>query len=83
MIDARWRNARDLGFELVQLYPEPLRGLLAERLRSLSKRPIGKSLDLAEFQLKAIDGRRLTVQASGARVNTPDGPFFMCSLYYR
>lgn len=70
-----------VGFELVQLYPEPLRGLLAERLRSLSQRPIGKSLDLAEFQLKAIDGRRLTVQASGARVNTPDGPAVL-SLYY-
>ncbi len=69
------------GFDLVQLYPPPLHGLLAERIRRLAQSPIGKSLDLAEVQLNAIDGRRLTVQASGSRVNTADGPAVL-SIYY-
>ncbi len=69
------------GFDLVQLYPPPLRGLLNERIRALAQYPLGKSLDLAEFQLNAIDGRRLTVQANGARVNMPDGPAVL-SLYH-
>ncbi|GAB4552246.1 MAG: hypothetical protein Tsb007_05690 [Rhizobacter sp.] len=69
------------GFDLVQLYPSQLRGLLNERIRTLAQYPIGKSLDMAEFQLNAIDGRRLTVQANGARVNMPDGPAVL-SLYY-
>jgi PAS domain S-box-containing protein len=69
------------GFDLVQLYPAPLRGLLHERIRALADYPIGKSLDLAEFQLNAVDGRRLNVQANGARVNTSDGPAVL-SLYY-
>ncbi|MBX3622921.1 MAG: PAS domain S-box protein, partial [Rhizobacter sp.] len=69
------------GFDLMQLYPLPLRGLLQERIRTLSTHPIGKSLDLAEFQLHAIDGRRLTVQANGARVTTADGTAVL-SMYY-
>ncbi|MBC7994620.1 MAG: PAS domain S-box protein [Rhizobacter sp.] len=69
------------GFDLVQLYPPPLKGLLAERIRQLAKSPIGQSLDLAEVQLHAIDGRRLTVQCNGSRVNTADGPAVL-SIYY-
>lgn len=69
------------GFDLMQLYPPPLRGLLNERLRTLAQYPIGKSLDMAEFQLNAVDGRRLTVQANGSRVNLPDGPAVL-SLYH-
>jgi len=69
------------GFDLVQLYPPPLKGLLAERIRELAQAPMGKSLDLAEVQLNAIDGRRLTVQSNGSRVNTVDGPAVL-SIYY-
>ena len=70
-----------VGFDLMQLYPPPLRGLLQERIRKLAEHPIGQSLDLAEFQLRSIDGRRLTVQANGARVNTADGTAVL-SMYY-
>lgn len=69
------------GFDLALLYPPALRGLLHERIRTLAGYPIGKSLDLAEFQLHALDGRRLSVQANGARVNTRDGTA-MLSMFY-
>ncbi len=69
------------GFDLVQLYPVPQRGLLHDRIRALRTFPIGKSLELAEFQLHSIDGRRLTVQANGARVSTSDGTAIL-SMYY-
>ena len=42
---------------------------------------IGQPLGMTELQLQAIDGRRLTVQANAARVNTPDGPAVL-ALYY-
>jgi PAS domain S-box-containing protein len=69
------------GFDLTQLYPSPLRSALQERLRTLTGYPIGKSLDKAEFQMNAVDGRRLVVQASGARVNTTDGTAVL-SMYH-
>jgi PAS domain S-box-containing protein len=69
------------GFDLVQLYPPPLKGLLNKSIRELSQSPLGQSLDLAEVQLNAIDGRRLTVQANGSRVDTADGPAVL-SIYY-
>ncbi|MEO8154382.1 MAG: PAS domain S-box protein [Rhizobacter sp.] len=69
------------GFDLLQLYPGPLRSLMQERIRTVAQYPIGKNLGLAEVQLHAVNGRRLTVQANGARVNAPDGPAVL-SLYH-
>jgi PAS domain S-box-containing protein len=69
------------GFDLTQLYPEAQRGLLHERLRALEALPIGRSLELAEFQLHAVDGRRLMVQANASRVTTADGTATL-SMYY-
>jgi PAS domain S-box-containing protein len=69
------------GFDLVQLYPAQQRERLHERLASLGTLPIGRTLDVAEFQMQAIDGRRITAQASAVRVNAPDGPASL-SLYY-
>ncbi|WOB08648.1 PAS domain S-box protein [Piscinibacter gummiphilus] len=69
------------GFNLEQLYPVPQRGLLHDRIRTLNGYPIGKTLDLAEFHLHAVDGRRLTVQANSARVSTNDGTAIL-SMYF-
>jgi len=69
------------GFDLVQLYHGAQRGLLHERIRMLADYPFGKSLALAEFPLQSMDGRHITVQANGARVDTPGGPAVL-SLYH-
>ncbi len=69
------------GYDLAELYPLPARGLLRERVRRLADYPVGKSLELAEFQLRAVDGRRLTVQATGARISTDNGTAVL-SMYY-
>jgi PAS domain S-box-containing protein len=69
------------GFDLAQLYPVSQRGLLHDRIRVLHTYPIGKTLELAEVQLHSIDGRRLTVQASGSRVSTSDGTAIL-SMYF-
>jgi PAS domain S-box-containing protein len=69
------------GFDLAQLYPVAQRGLLHDRIRTLHGHPVGQSLGLAEFQLHAIDGRWLTVQANGARVNTNEGTAILSMFF--
>jgi PAS domain S-box-containing protein len=69
------------GFDLVQLYPAPQRGLLHEHIQRLSDSPVGQSLDLEEIQLHALDGRRITVQAGGTRVSTRDGTALLSMFY--
>ena len=77
-----FKSAEEMnGFELAQLYPASSHEVLRERRKTLLAQPIGKSLDLAEVQLHAIDGRRITVQANGVRVNAPDGPAVL-ALYH-
>jgi len=69
------------GFELEQLYPAASRASMHERRKALLNNPIGKSLNPTEVQLHAVDGRQITVQANGVRVNAPDGPA-MLALYH-
>ncbi len=63
-----------VGFDLALLYPEEARGSLRDQQQALARESNGKSVGVAEIRLEALDGRRLTVQADGARVNAPDGP---------
>jgi PAS domain S-box-containing protein len=44
------------------------------RLEELEDKEIGEALPIADFKMRALNGRRLTVRATGVRVAGPGGP---------
>lgn len=69
---------RLVGTDVLRRYlPGPSRDLQLRRLAELDALPVGSALELADFQLLAEDGRRLTVQATDVRVDDLDGPATM------
>ncbi|HWH81259.1 MAG TPA: PAS domain S-box protein, partial [Burkholderiaceae bacterium] len=63
------------GSDIVELFPAgPTRERVVERLAQLEALPLGEGLPVADFTLRAVDGRPLSVQATGVRVDTPSGP---------
>ena len=63
------------GTDLLRRFaPGASRERQMQRLRDLAAQPVGSALDLADFQLLAEDGRRLTAQATDVRVDDTDGP---------
>jgi PAS domain S-box-containing protein len=71
-----------LGTGLLERYAAgPSRTLQTERLADLQRQPVGSALEMADFQLNSVDGRRLTTQATDVRVNQADGPATL-SIYH-
>ena len=71
-----------LGAELLDRYVAgPSRDLQAQRLMDLQRQPVGSALEMRDFLLNSVDGRRLTAQATDVRVNQADGPATL-SIYY-
>ena len=63
------------GFYIVQLFPAgPARERAIERMSRLERMSVGDGLPVADFAIRAIDGRPLSVQATGVRVDTVSGP---------
>jgi PAS domain S-box-containing protein len=62
------------GLKIVTLFPAgPTRDRVIERLRQLEAMKPGEGLPVADFQLRALDGRPLSVQATAVRVDTVSG----------
>jgi PAS domain S-box-containing protein len=51
------------------------------RIALLERLPVGEGLPTTEFKLLSADGRRLTVQGTGVRVDAQDGPAIL-SIYF-
>ena len=78
-----FENAAALnGFHLIDLYPAgEQRDHAAERIALLDAMPVGDGLSVADFQVRATDGRLLSVQATAVRVDTASGPANL-SIYF-
>jgi PAS domain S-box-containing protein len=70
------------NFDIVNLFPagEP-RDRAIERIRQLEAMTAGEALPVADFQIHAIDGQPLSVQATAVRVDTSSGPANL-SIFY-
>ena len=91
VFDANEAAARLFGFEnaaamnglsLVTLFPPGApRDFVVERMRQLDEMAIGEGLPVTDFQLRAVDGRLLNVQATGVRVDTASGPASLSIIF--
>ena len=71
-----------LGFDLSKVYVEPeSRARFTERLAELDRLPIGEGLPVVEHNLMSRSGRKLSVQGTGVRVDTGEGPAVL-SIYH-
>ena len=62
------------GLHIVTLFPAgPTRDRVIERMAALDAMVVGEGLPVTDFQLRAIDGRALSVQATAVRVDTLSG----------
>ncbi len=63
------------GLDLLTLLPVgAARDRVVERMHHLDAMPLGEGLPVADFQLRAVDGRPLSVQATAVRIDTISGP---------
>ena len=63
------------GLSIVTLFPAgPTRERVVERMAELELMAVGEGLPVADFVLRALDGRPLSVQATAVRVDTVSGP---------
>jgi PAS domain S-box-containing protein len=63
------------GLNILTVFPAgSTRERVVERLAELDALPIGAGLPVTDFQLRAVDGRPLSVQATAVRVDTSSGP---------
>ena len=63
------------GFNLTALFPAgEARDNAVARLIQLERMPVGEGLPVADFQIRSIDARPLSVQATGVRIDTATGP---------
>lgn len=63
------------GMNIASLFPPgPARERVLERLQELEGMAVGEGLPVTDFQLRAADGRPLSVQATAVRVDTTSGP---------
>ena len=78
-----FENAAALnGYRLIELFPPgESRELSASRTAQLEHMAVGDGLPVADFQIRATDGRALNVQATAVRVDTATGPASL-SIYF-
>jgi len=81
------------GFNLAELYAHTDQGEgrrggqgdafahMRDRLEQLETLPVGEGVPIADFTLRAVNGRLLNVQVTGVRVDTSDGPATL-SIFY-
>jgi PAS domain S-box-containing protein len=70
------------GFNLLEAAADPeTRELLRDRIHRLDQLPIGQGLPVTELRMVSRSGRQLTLQATGVRVEAPDGPAIL-SIYF-
>ena len=63
------------GFNIVGLFQTgEFRDRMIERLAALDRLGVGAGLGVAEFQIRSLDGRPLSVQSTAVRVDTSSGP---------
>ena len=63
------------GFNIVTLFPAgAIRERVIERIGQLESMPVGAGLPVNDFQVRSVDGRLLSVQATAVRVETSTGP---------
>lgn len=63
------------GLDIAALFPfGPTRDRVVERMDRLEAMAVGDGLPVTDFQLQAVDGRALSVQATAVRVDTASGP---------
>ncbi len=70
------------GFHICALYQEgDSRERCNTRIAELEQMPVGEGLTVTEFKLHSLNGRSLSVQCTGVRVDTVEGPASM-SIYH-
>lgn len=63
------------GFNAIGMYPAgEVRDRVIDRVAQLESLPVGDGVPVADFQLRSIDGRALSLQATAVRVDTASGP---------
>ena len=63
------------GFVLSTLFPEgPVREHAVEREAQLAQAPAGEALPVLEHPMQTLDGRAISVQSTGVRIDTETGP---------
>ena len=91
VIDANAAAARLFGFDnvaaltgmaLLELFaPGDSRERAAQRLERLDAVPVGDGLPVTDFRMRARDGRFVSAQATGVRVDTGGGPAIL-SIFF-
>lgn len=84
VFEANEAAARMFGFEdaaamngcnvIDLLPPGAMRDHIIERVTRLDAMPVGSDVPIIDFQVRSIDGRALSVQATAVRVDTASGP---------
>jgi len=69
------------GFQIVGLFGGGNRDRVTQRLARLDQMSVGEGLDVGDFQIRSLDGRTLTVQATAVRVDTSSGPANLSILF--
>ncbi|MBC7731661.1 MAG: PAS domain S-box protein [Bacteriovorax sp.] len=63
------------GFNAIGMYPAgEMRDRVINRVAQLESLAVGDGVPVADFQVRSIDGRALSVQATAVRVDTASGP---------
>ncbi|MEP7102914.1 MAG: PAS domain S-box protein [Burkholderiales bacterium] len=63
------------GLSIVTLFPTgTTRDRVVDRMHQLDAMAVGEGLPVTDFQLRAVDGRALSVQATAVRLDTVSGP---------
>src|SRR5204863_2284036 len=69
------------GTHLVDLFAPMHKEGVAERIAELETCAVGEGVPVREFQARGADGRRISVQATGVRVDSPGGPATLSILF--
>ena len=59
------------GFQIVGLFGGGNRDRVTQRLARLDQMSVGEGLDVGDFQIRSLDGRTLTVQATNGLAGDP------------
>ncbi|MEO8806249.1 MAG: PAS domain S-box protein [Burkholderiaceae bacterium] len=91
IFDANEAAARLFGFEqaaamsgvdVLTLFPSPeARRRVTERLARLDALPVGEGLPVIDLQTRSVDGRFLSLQVTGVRVDAAGGPALL-SIFF-
>ncbi len=69
------------GFDLISLVVPSNRERVHQQMDHLESQPVGSALEVIDFEMLALDGAQLSVQATGVRVNASDGPATLSIIF--